>query len=297
MKITDLILWRSFLTVAQTRNFSKAATALRTNAPNVTKRISMLESQLGVRLFNRTTRVVSLTQEGEGLLPYVQLLLDQAKEIEDRAEENRQLSGRIRVTCLEGLSQRWLAPALVKFQKQYPEIRFDILPTDRLVDLVQEQVDLAVRIQEPRGSDYVFKELRPNNLVVCASPAYLKKKPELKKPADLHRHSLLMLEVHRELRFMKTGERLGEFTESRKIVCESGPYLTELAVLGAGVGIRAAYEVSTLIQSGKLVRLLENHPLEYFRKVYLVIPQRRYLSSRVRAFADFLMSQAELMNI
>ena len=291
MEIRDLQLWQTFLIVAQEKNFSKAAIVLNTNAPNVTKRISNLEKSLGTRLFNRTTRIVSLTQEGESLLPSVQLLLDQAREVEAKASDRHELSGLIRLTCLNGLAQRWLAPLLVEFRAAYPLVRFEVLISDRMIDLVQDQVDLAIRIQEPKGADFVFRELRQNRLVVCASPAYLKSSPGLRTPADLMKHSLLALSVHQDLKFVRTGERLGDFYSGRTIISESGPYLTDLALLGAGVAIRARYDVDVFLRDKQLVACLSKHPLEYFRSVYLVIPQKRYLTNRVRTFSDFLMQK------
>ncbi len=291
MEIRDLQLWQTFLAVAQEKNFSKAAVALRTNAPNVTKRISSLEGALGTRLFNRTTRVVSLTQEGEALLPGVQLLLEQARELEAKASDRAELSGLIRLTCFHWLAHRWLTPLLVEFQELHPQVRIELLLTDQVVDLVQEQVDLAIRVQEPKGADFVFRELSPNRLAICASPAYLKKAPPLRTPADLANHRLLALSVHRDVRFARGGARLGELFSRRSIVCESGPYLTDLAVAGAGVAIRASYDVAGFVREGKLVECLARHPLESYSSVYLVIPQKRYLTNRVRVFTDFLVQR------
>jgi DNA-binding transcriptional LysR family regulator len=289
MEIRDLQLWQTFLIVAQEKNFSKAGKILHTNAPNVTKRISTLEKSLGTRLFNRTTRTVSLTQEGEALLPSVQLLLDQARELEAKASDRHELSGLIRLTCLNGLAQRWLAPLLIEFQAANPLVRFEVLLTDRMIDLVQDQVDLAIRIQEPKGADFIFRELRPNRLVVCASPAYLKSAPAIRTPSDLMKHPLLTLSVHQDLKFVSTGERLGDFFSRRSIICESGPYLTDLALMGGGIAVRARYDVDNFLRDGQLVECLSKHKIEYFRSVYLVIPQKRYLTNRVRTFSDYLM--------
>jgi DNA-binding transcriptional LysR family regulator len=291
MEIRDLQLWQTFLVVSQEKNFSKAARILHTNAPNVTKRVSNLERSLGTRLFNRTTRSVSLTAEGEALLPSVQILLEQARELEAKAGDHHGLSGLIRLTCLNGLAQRWLAPLLIEFQAAHPSVHFELLVTDRVVDLVSEQVDLAIRIQEPRGADFVFRELRPNRLVICASPAYLKSAPAVRTPADLGKHRLLALSVHQDLKFARSGERLGDFFSRRSIVCESGPYLTELALMAGGIAVRARYDVDAFLREKKLVECLPRYPLGNFQSVYLVIPQKRYLTNRVRAFADYLLQK------
>jgi DNA-binding transcriptional LysR family regulator len=152
-------------------------------------------------------------------------------------------------------------------------------------------VDLAIRIQEPKGADFVFRELRPNLLVVCASPAYLQASPAIRTPADLMKHRLLALSFHQDLKFTRTKERLGDFFSRRSIICDSGPYLTDLALGGGGVAVRARYDVDIFLRNGLLVECLSKHPLESFLTVYLVIPQRRYLTNRVRKFSDFLLQK------
>ena len=127
--------------------------------------------------------------------------------------------------------------------------------------------------------------------MVCASPAYLKSSSAIRSPADLAKHRLLTLSVHQELKFVRTGERLGDFFSRRSIICESGPYLTDLALMGGGIAVRARYDVNGFLRDGRLVECLSKHPLEYFRSVYLVIPQKRYLTNRVRTFSDYLMQK------
>jgi DNA-binding transcriptional LysR family regulator len=289
MKITDLSLWETFAAVADMKSFAKAGRRLHMGAPTVTKRISLLENQLGVRLFNRTTRVVSLTQDGERLLPEAKQLLDTANEVERRASDAKNLEGLVRVTCLPVVGFRWLGPQVVSFQKKHPKIQFQLDLSERFTDLVAEQFDLAIRVQKPQGADFVFRELAPNELVLCASPAYLKKAAPVKKLADLYQHPLLTLDVFAGCRFVKTGKALRDFDSARTIRSEFGLYLTELALQGGGIAVRSRWDVFPFLASGKLVEVLPEHRLEPFGNAYLVIPQRRYLSPRVRAFADHLM--------
>jgi LysR family transcriptional activator of dmlA len=292
MKITDLSLWETFVAVAELKSFAKAGRRLHMGAPTVTKRISMLESQLGVRLFNRTTRVVSLTLEGEQILPEAKQLLDTAHEVERRASDTKNLEGVVRITCLPVVGFRWLGPQVISFQKKHPKIQFQIDLSERFTDLVAEQFDLAIRVQKPQGADFVFRELAQNELVLCASPSYLKKAAPLKKPTDLFQHPLLTLDVFAGCRFMKSGKALRDFDSARTIRSEFGLYLTELALLGGGIAVRSRWDVFPFLASGKLVEVLPEHKLEPFGSAYLVIPQRRYLSPRVRAFADHLMIAA-----
>ncbi len=292
MRISDLQLWEAFVLVAQARSFAKAGRSLGIGAPNITKRISSLETQLGLRLFNRTTRSVTLTSEGEGLLLHARSLLESANELERRASDAGGLSGTIRLTCLPVVAFRWLAKEIEVFRNKFPDVEFELDLSERIVDLIGEQMDLAVRVHPPKGADFVYREIADNELVICASPAYLKKHSPIKTPQDLHQHSLLTLDLYKRCRFIKSGESLASFESSRKVKCEVGLFLTEMALLGEGVAIRSRWDVSPFLDAGTLVQCLPNDRLEPFGKAYLVIPQKRYLSARVRAFVDQLVANS-----
>lgn len=296
MRIEDLSLWQAFTMTAKHNSFSKAATALRTTPPNLSKKVSRLEDALSLRLFQRTTRQVRLTGDGEKLLPFAISLVEDARNLEERALSAKDLSGTIRMTSLMTVALRWLPGVIADFRKKYPEIEFKVEATDRLVDLVEEQMDLGIRVQEPRGADFVYRELAVNELVICASPAYIASQPAIKKPKDLHSHSLLTLDVFRNCKFAKTGEKLNEFEGARQYKIENGIILTELAKSGAGVAVRSKWDVLPFLKSGELVSVLESNPLEPFGKVYLTVPHRRYLNPRVKLFADFVLSMGHTLN-
>ena len=289
MKIRDVSLWESFYWVAKDGNFTRAAKRLHVGLPLLSKRIGKLESNLGARLFHRSTRKMSLTQEGREILPLVESFLGDAQDLESRLAHRSEIAGTIRLTCVTALAHRKMAPLITEFLRIHPKIRFELEITDILVDLIDHQIDLAIRVQEPRGADLVFKNLFSNDLVLCASPRYLKgaKKP-LGGPSDLAFHPILTLEAYKDCRFKKTGITVESLFGSRTVSCESGFFLTELACQGAGIAIRSIWDVAPLLKSGRLVQVLKGHPLEPFGSMYAVIPNRRLLSPRVRAFIDFL---------
>lgn len=296
MKIEDLSLWQAFAMTAKYNSFSKAAKALQTTPPNLSKKVSKLEDALSMRLFQRTTRLVRLTSDGEKLLPYAVSLVEDARNLEERAFSAKDLSGTIRMTSLMTVALRWLPQVIAEFRKKYPEIEFQVEATDRLVDLVEEQMDLGIRVAEPRGADFVYRELAVNELVICASPSYVSSHSPIKKPKDLHAHSLLTLDVFRNCKFGKTGEKLSEFEGARQYKIENGIILTELARSGAGVAVRSKWDVLPFLKNGDLVSLLDHSPLEPFGKVYLTVPHRRYLNPRVKLFADFVLSLGHTLN-
>lgn len=292
MKVRDISAWESFYWLAREGNFTVAAKRQNIGVSLLSKRINKLEEDLNVRLFTRSTRKVALTKEGEGLLPMVEGLLQDLTSIEDRFEKQTELKGTIRMTCINAYAHRVLPGHMMEFSKLHPGVRFEINATDETIDLIDNQIDIAIRVQEPSGADYVFKKIRENKIVLCASAKYLRSlEKEIKKPADLKHHPILTLKVYENCRFLKTDMVLKELDHNRVIKSESGLYLTELALKGAGVAVRSLWDVEGLIQNGKLVHLLPNHPIESFGNLYAVIPTKRLMTVRVRTFLDYLMER------
>lgn len=294
MKIDEIMVWEAFQGVAKHGNFSKAARVMEIPVPQLSKRVAKLEDRLGVRLFQRSTRVVNLTNEGRALLPRIEAILEDLNGIENSFETQKQLSGKIRITCVPFIAHRFLIPTMESFKKAFPDIHIDLDLSENLINLIEANIDLAIRIHDdPEGSDLVYRRLAPNNLVFCASPAYLKKAKPITKPRDLHHHSLLMLSVHENCQFQKSHHgKLGDFKKSKWLTCDNGAFITDLALNDFGILVRSIVDVRAHFQKARLVQVLENYPLETFGNVYAVIPNRRFLAPRVRTFLDFLVKES-----
>ncbi len=290
MKIDEISAWEAFQGVATHGNFSKAAKALRIGVPQLSKRVARLEDLLGVRLFARSTRVVMLTEEGKALLPKVNTLLDDLTGIEASFEESQELSGTVRVTCVSSMARGLLIPVLTRFAKLHPKVHVEVDLSERLESLVESGYDVAIRIHdEPEDSTLVYRKLIPNRLILCASPKYLKSTSlPIKRPADLREHPLMMFSAVEECRFKDGSYRLVDLAKKKRITCDTGWFLTELALSGAGVLVRSITDVRDHLKKGTLIQVLENYPVEAFGDVYAVTSSRRYLAPRVRAFLDFL---------
>jgi DNA-binding transcriptional LysR family regulator len=293
MKIRDLSVWESFYWVAKEENFTRAAQRQNLGLPYLSKRIAKLEEDLGVRLFQRSTRKVSLTHEGRSLFPVVQSFLEDAQGLEDRFEANEEISGTIRLSCVTAFAHRMIAPLIVKFNEIHPKVQFELEITDSLIDLIDNQIDLAIRVQEPAGADFVFKKLIPNELIVCASPQYIERNKKIRTPEDLLAHRILTLQVYEESRFDRSQLKVGDLMKARAIRCESGLFLTELACQGAGVAIRSVWDVDSLLRDGRLMKILDRFPLQPFGNMYAIVPNRRLLAQRVRTFMTFLEAEAQ----
>ena len=295
MKIEEISIWEAFQGVAQHGNFSKAAKALKAGVPQISKRIAKLEELLGVKLFQRSTRVVSLTEDGRALLPKVIAVLEDLAGMEASFEDIKSLSGTIRITSVPFVAHRLLIPVIAKFRKLHPNVNVEIELSEGVLNLIESNIDLAIRIHdEPEDSSLIYRKLGVNQLVFCASPAYLKTtKAPLRTPRDLREHSLLMLDIHGSCSFQDKSFKLEQLAKSKKIICDNGWFLTEMALEGFGVLVRSIWDVQEHFKSGALVQVLKKNPLEEFGHIYAVIPSRRLLAPRVRAFLDFVVQESE----
>lgn len=296
MKVDDAKAWQAFCAVAKTRSFSKAAAALKVGTPQLSKRIGRLEEQLGVRLFARSTRVVALTDEGKSLLPRVLALLEDWSSLEEAFECDTSLKGTIRVTAVPFIAQRLLIPAFAEFKRRHPDVRIELDLSEGLVNLVESNFDLALRIHaNPPDSSLVYRKLGENELVFVASPRYLKSaKQPLKKPSDLRDHSMLLLGIHEKCRLRDGSSSLGELARLRPFTSPNGWYLTELALSDFGVLVRSSLDVREHLKAGRLVQVLKNHAIEPFGNIYAVVPTRRFLAPRVRALLDIVIKRSPL---
>jgi LysR family transcriptional activator of dmlA len=217
MKIDEVGLWEAFQAVATAGGFSRAAKNLGVGVPQVSKRINKLEDLLGIRLFKRSTRIVKLTDEGRALLPRVTSLLEDLIGLENSFEDQKKLSGTVKVACVPFVAQSFMIPLLRKFMRTYPEIKVHMDLNPRVLNLNDSDFDLAIRVQEsPADSNMIYRKLARNQIICCASPKYLKTHPAIKTPADLAHHEVLMIDITGKVRF-GDGPPLIEFVKRSRI--------------------------------------------------------------------------------
>ena len=294
MKIEEIPVWEAFVGVARYGGFSSASQALGVGIPQLSKRVAKLEADLGIRMFQRTTRSVTLTEEGRALLPRVVSALEDLASIESSLESQENLSGTLRLTSIPFVAQRLLLPVFTEFMARHPNVRIELDLSEQMLNIVEANVDLAIRIQEPGDTQLVYRKLAANDLVLCASPQYIKdhKKP-LTEPKHLRDHSILMMDIHAPVRFKSGVGKLADFVGEARLRCNNGWYLTELAKQDFGVLVRSIWDVQPMLESGELVQVMKKHPLQNFGHIYAVIPSRRFLAPRVRSFLDFLLAKSE----
>jgi DNA-binding transcriptional LysR family regulator len=253
--------------------------------------VRALEAHLGVRLLNRTTRRMHLTEAGSGYYARCTQILAQIAEAKIEAGSQQLTpSGLLRIAGPLTFGALHLAPAVSDYMTRYPSVKVEIALSDRYVNLVDEGFDLAIRIGEPADSTLIARRLASARLVLCASPAYLERAGGPEKPADLARHACLIysdLKSPRTWRFIAADGRTETVQVTGPFTSNSPQLLLSLSVAGHGVILWPSFAVGAEIAAGRLVPLLTQWRLRELT-IRAVYPHRALLSAKVRSFVDFI---------
>jgi DNA-binding transcriptional LysR family regulator len=282
---------KTFVRVAQRCGFAAAARDLRLSPAAVTKHIAALEERLGVRLLDRTTHKVGMTEAGhvylERCLESLQAIEDADASVSDLAKQAR---GVLRVTAPVDLCQTLVPDVLMAFMQAQPRITVDLRMSNRMVDLVEEGIDVAVRVAQALDGPYVARALAISRMAVLGSPAYFARHGRPRVPEDLAGHGSLVFVEARPLDEW-TFERNGKRTRVKLAPVMSSNIAEPLrlaALGGAGLLIAPSFMIPRAdVQAGLLEPVLRDWSLPQF-KLYAVYPHRRFLSSKVRLFIDAL---------
>ncbi|MBI4755529.1 MAG: LysR family transcriptional regulator [Betaproteobacteria bacterium] len=277
----------AFVATASRGSLSAAARAEGVTPAVMARRLDALEERLGVRLLVRTTRRLSLTFEGQAFLEDCQRILrDLANAEASVSLGGVKAAGHIRISAPAGFGRLHVAPLLMRFLDAHPEVTVSLDLSDRLVDLVNEGVDCAVRIGELADSSLVSLRLGEMRRAVVASPQYLARRGVPQTPEDLARHDCLSLSQQRGWVLMQDGVPL-TVRVSGALECNDGAVLREWALAGRGLAWRSMWEVGEDLAAGRLVSVLDAHAAAPMG-IYAVFAQRRHLPLRVRLFIDLL---------
>ncbi|MEJ6001598.1 LysR family transcriptional regulator [Paucibacter soli] len=281
----------SFVSVATKGSLTAAAQAEGVAPAVMGRRIDALEARLGVKLLVRTTRKLTLTHEGTAFLEDCQrLLVDFANAEASVSAGGIKAAGHLRITAPAGFGRRHLAPLVPEFLALHPDVSLSLNLSDRVVDIVNEGFDCAVRVGDLVDSSLVSMRLADNRRLCVASPAYLKRAGMPAHPGELARHQCLMLSSDasqtRGWAFMVDGE-LSHARPSGRLDCSDGQVLHDWCLAGLGLAWRSTWEVEADIQAGRLQTVLDAFAAPP-NGIFAVIPQRKHLPLRVRLWIDFL---------
>ena len=281
----------AFATIVAAGSFTGAARRLNMSPAMVTNHVRALEERLGARLLNRTTRKLSLTEAGQAYFEQCAVILAEIEAADSSvAELHAKPQGRLRLNAANVLAHA-MAPLIGGFNAAYPDITVELSATDRMVDLVEDGVDVAIRFNQPPDSGVIVRRLGQFRVILCAAPAYLEKHGAPQEPGELAQHCCIAYTYRGFDRLTRewtlTGPE-GEVTVriSGKLHTNSPETLLTAALDGGGIAMALGGAVEWALGSGRLVRVLPEYHLGEF-PIIALYPHRRHVSAKVRCFVDF----------
>lgn len=280
----------AYVAVVDYQGFGKAAEKLGIAKSKISRRVSELESRLGVQLLQRTTRRQKLTDSGREFYQRATQILADLNEAEQFVSDAHcDVSGRIRLAIPLGIGIRQLAVPIADFLERHPGIRIDIDLNDRQIDLIEENIDLAIRVGELEDSSLVARRLASVNFAICASPAYLQRFGEPRHPAELTDHEVLVysnLPAGRQWSYVDRGKTVSPRVKYR-LSANNGEFLAAVAVRGNAIVNGPLAYLQPYLDSGELVQILQPYTTPGVG-MYAVYPPGRLVSRRIKIFSDAL---------
>lgn len=298
----DFTTLRTFVDVARLGSFADTAREQQLDPSSVSRTVASLEHELGVRLFQRTTRKLSLSEAGRAYLARISPLMD---ELEQAGEEalalskgvNNHAQGTLRMTASVSFGIIQVAPILPEFHRLHPQLKVELLLTDNNMNLINDRIDLAVRLGSQFEGDVVLTKLMRTRYRVCASPSYIAQNGSPKAPADLVKHRCLLLtlpEFRHEWHFKDNKGRVQSVSVDGDIIISNPLALRSCAIDGMGPVLLTDWLAKDAIADGTLVDLFPHYQAtatSFDTGVWLLYPTRAYLPLKVRVMMDFLQSK------
>ena len=276
-----------FIRIAATHNISLAGSELRLSPAVASAHINKLETSLGVRLMHRTTRKVSLTEEGRAFLPHAEDVISSIEAARASVGSGSSLPiGTLRVAAPASFGRMHILPALTNFLTLYPDLTVDLKLSDTIVDLVEGGFDIAIRNAELKDSSLIARKLAPDNRIVCASPTYLAKNKEPIFPEALNAHQCITLMGLDNWEFYTKKGHINVKAKGN-FRTDNGEAMRDACINGLGVTINSKWSVYKHLKNGELIQILKEYPLVSDTAIWAVYPSSRLLAPKVRAFIDY----------
>ena len=285
---------RVFAKVVEHGSFARAAQALDMSNTVVTRNLADLETHLGTRLLNRTTRKLSLTETGQLYLERVKHILADIDDADALASSSaRKASGALRIYCQTSFGQSQLAGLLPLYAQSMPDVVLDVTLADGVVDLVQEGFDIGILLGVQKfDATMIARRLALSKLVLCASPAYIERNGAPREPYDVSDHKCLNFAFEQvrhswPLAFDSDSSAKGDIPITACMISNNGVILRSACLAGMGIMVRSSFTLEDDFTSGRLVQLLKQYHIGVM-PINLVYPSRRLMSYKVRSFVDFM---------
>ena len=278
-----------FVRVATLEAFGKAGREFGLSPTAATQRIQGLEAELGVKLFNRTTRAVALTADGEVFLGHAKRIIELIEDARsDLSGGMTNIKGELRVAGSASFGRRYIAPYIAEFLRAHPDVRIRLELSDGIVDIVEQGFDLALRIGALAPSTLAARKLADNPRLLVASKSYLEGAGWPQKPEDLTAHNCIVLAENRNWKLRDGTGQIHEVRVTGNFTTNYGEVATEAALAGAGIALKSLWDIRHLLAQGSLLPVLENYTVEPLWSLWAVRPAGQTVPARVRAFIDFM---------
>jgi len=291
--VDTLSCMQAFIKVVETGSLAEAGRRLEVSAPMMTRYLDYLEKRVGARLINRSTTGLSLTEAGSAYYERCVAVVAAIADAEESAGAHAAVpQGTLRISVSADFGASYLAPVMVEFLRHHSAIRIDVSFTNRMVDLVEEGIDVAIRISAAIDPNLIARRLATTSLVVCAAPEYLQKNGTPRTPEDLQRHNCLVFgdsAYFRDWSFERNGQ-LTVVQPRGNLRCGDTNVLRLAAVHGLGVLMLGSFTLAEELRAGRLVPILTDYTTGQFG-VFAVYANRRFLPPKVRLFVDSLVSR------
>ena len=283
----------AFVSSVKHSSYTKAAKHLGLSRSAIGKSIVRLEQQMDARLLNRTTRSLSLTDEGRILFDYCEQIIENLEEIDQvMATRRAHPIGTLKITAPHSLGHQYILPVLHDFLKRWPELKADIAFTDRFVDIIEEGFDIGIRIGEPEDSRLLTRTIGWQSMQTCASPQYLQLHGSPQTPQELFKHNTIFFNGSANRRNWKfqTNDGLYVFEGPEKMKVDSSDAILASAISGFGIIQLPTYLTKKEVDNCQLIPLLEEYTVND-EPIRIIYPSKKHLSPRIRMFIDFLIEQ------
>ena len=278
-----------FARIAALGAFGKAGREFGLSPTAATQRIQGLETELGVKLFNRTTRAVALTADGEVFLGHAKRIIESIEDARsDLSGGTKNIKGELRVAGSASFGRRYIAPYITEFLRAYPDVRVRLELSDGVVDIVEQGFDLALRIGTLTSSTLVARKLAENPRLLVATKAYLDAAGRPQRPEDLAAHNCIVLGENRNWKLRDTTGEVHEVRVTGNFTTNYGEVITEAALAGGGIALKSLWDIRHLLTAGSLLPVLEDYTVEPVWSLWAVRPPGQVAPARVRAFIDFM---------
>lgn len=281
-----------FVEVARQQSFAAAAKTLGISGPAASKQVMALEEELGVKLLHRSTRSVTLTDEG---MVYFERVRAALEEMEGAAGQIRDLKevpkGTLKVNVPLSFGQMHLLPVISGFAKKYPQVRMEVSLDDRMVDVLADGFDVVVRIGVLSDSSLVVRHLAPCPMMVVASPGYLRAHGAPKIPAELRDHRIITYSnagTATEWKYRDTGGKTGSVRAEGTFLANTAEMMLQAALDGVGIAILPGFSAATHVSAGQLVALFTGYETHPAREIVALMPPSRHRTLKVKLFVEWL---------